>query len=482
METATRSSKARTALTAAGATVLVLGAILVAAGGTVLWQTGKSDGGYISSGTHRFDTASHAIVTDGVKVDSDVPRWLIARTRITATSSDGKPVFIGVARKRDVDAYLANVSRSQIRNLEYSPFAVDYADRAGAASPARPASRSIWAASATGTGHQQLSWRIRSGEWRVVLMNAEIDATIGPILQVYAKKYGGFLSACDGDEPGVQMNLVRWVKGLGLIPRVVGNIKGLQDPYRNPTTQKGFAEQWGQNPAMVTSFADGSKISFEQTIVANATGFKVKSRGMSRGLEYRDDVMKIGKLYDIDEVRALGGIIDYVVGTPLTKVYCLAEHPDPKQQHYLNLYKMGEGPLYSFFVPYHLVHFEVHNAIARTVLFRDRVAQPLGGPVVEVCAVAKRDLKAGEILDEYGMFMTYGEAVNVCEMSDRRYLPEGLVEGCRLVRNIRKDDVLTYNDVQLPEGRLADRLRAEQYRHFRGETWLEEYLITTAVA
>ncbi len=74
----------------------------------------------------------------------------------------------------------------------------------------------------------------------VVLMNAEIDATIGPILQVYAKKYGVILSACDGDEPGVQMNLYRWVKGLGLTPRVIGNVKGLQDPYRNPTTQKGF--------------------------------------------------------------------------------------------------------------------------------------------------------------------------------------------------------------------------------------------------
>ena len=78
--------------------------------------------------------------------------------------------------------------------------------------------------------------------------------------------------------------------------------------------------------------------------------------------------------------------------------------------------------------------------------------------------------------------MTYGEAVDVCEMSDRRYLPEGLVEGCRLLRDVSKDAVLTYNDVQLPERRLADQLRAEQYRHFRGETWLEEYLSTAAVA
>ena len=96
--------------------------------------------------------------------------------------------------------------------------------------------------------------------------------------------------------------------------------------------------------------------------------------------------------------------------------------------------------------------------------------------MVEVCAVAKRDLKSGEILDDYGMYMTYGEAVNVDEMSRQQYLPEGLVEGCMVKHDITKDSVLTYRDVELPPNRLADRLRAEQYRHFRGETWLEDLL------
>jgi predicted homoserine dehydrogenase-like protein len=313
----------------------------------------------------------------------------------------------------------------------------------------------------------------------VVLMNAEVDSTIGPILQVYARKHNVILSACEGDEPGLQMNLYRWVKGLGLIPRVIGNVKGLQDPYRNPTTQQGWAERWGQNAAMVTSFADGSKISFEQSIVANATGFKVRSRGMSRGLKYDGSIMDIHKLYDLDEIRALGGIVDYTVGPAGVKIFVLAEHADPKQRHYLNLYKMGEGPLYPFWVPYHLVHFEAPNAIARVVLFGDNVAPPLEGPVVEVCAVAKRDLAAGEVLDEYGMYTTYGEAVNTEEMSTMRYLPEGLVEGCKMKRAVAKDQVLTYDAVELPAGRLADRLRAEQYRHFGGATWLEEHLQRT---
>lgn len=310
----------------------------------------------------------------------------------------------------------------------------------------------------------------------VVLMNAEVDATVGPILRVYAKKHGQILSACDGDEPGVQMNLVRWVRGLGLRPRLVGNVKGLQDPYRNPTTQQGWAERWGQNAAMVTSFADGSKISFEQAIVANATGFGVLQRGMSRGLKYDGSIMDIARLYDVEQLRAMDGAVDYTVGPSLVKVFVLAEHEDPKQRHYLNLYKMGEGPLYPFWTPYHLVHFECPNAIARVHVFQDELAPPLGGPVVEVCALAKRDLKAGETLDEYGMYMTYGEAANAREMCGNRYLPEGLVQGCRLKRDIGRDQVLTYDDVELPPDRLADRLRAEQYAHFFGETWLTDLL------
>ena len=316
----------------------------------------------------------------------------------------------------------------------------------------------------------------------VVLMNAEVDATIGPILRVHAKKHGQILSACDGDEPGLQMNLVRWVTGLGLTPRVVCNIKGLQDPYRNPTTQQAWAERWEQNPAMVTSFADGSKISFEQAIVANATGFSVLQRGMSRGEVFDGSVMDTPSIYDVEELRRIGGAINYTVGPALVKAYVLAEHPDPKQRHYLELYKMGPGPLYPFWVPYHLVHFETPFSIARVALFGDDLAPSLGGPVVEVCAVAKRGLKADEVLDDYGMYMTYGEATNVDEMSSGRYLPEGLVEGCRLVRYVPQDQVLTYDDVELPPGRLADQLRAEQYRHFRGETWLEERLSVPAAS
>ena len=314
-------------------------------------------------------------------------------------------------------------------------------------------------------GAQMTLEAMRHGR-HVVLMNAELDATLGPILQVYARRYGVLLSACDGDQPAVEINLFRFVQHLGFTPRVMGNIKGLQDPYRTPATQQAFAAQWGQTPAMVTSFADGSKVNFEQAVVANATGMRVAKRGML-AYEHRAHVDELTTRYDLAMLRELGGIVDYVVGAqPAPGVFCLAEHTDVRQQHYLKLYKLGSGPLYSFYTPYHLCHFEAPNTVARVVLFGDDAGRALGAPVVEVCAVAKRDLRAGEVLDDYGHFMTYGEAVDASEMQGRRYLPEGLVDGCRLTRDLKKDAVIRFEDVVLPEGRVSNELYAEQCARF----------------
>lgn len=300
----------------------------------------------------------------------------------------------------------------------------------------------------------------------VIMMNAELDGTIGSILKVYADKAGVILTACDGDQPGVQMNLYRFVKSIGLTPLLCGNIKGLQDPYRNPTTQEAFAKRWGQKAHMVTSFADGTKISFEQAIVANATGMTVAKRGML-GYDFNGHVDEMTKMYDVEQLKELGGIVDYVVGAkPGPGVFVFGTHDDPKQQHYLNLYKLGEGPLYSFYTPYHLCHFEVPLSVARAVLFQDYVLSPLGGPLVDVVTTAKIDLKAGETLDGIGYYMTYGQCEKSNIVQEQNLLPIGLAEGCRLKRDISKDQVLTYDDVELPEGRLCDKLRSEQNAYF----------------
>jgi predicted homoserine dehydrogenase-like protein len=305
-----------------------------------------------------------------------------------------------------------------------------------------------------------------------IMMNAELDGTIGPILKVYADRAGVVITNVDGDQPGVTMNLHRFVQGIGVKPVLAGNIKGLQDPYRNPTTQVAFARQWKQKPHMVASFADGTKISFEQAIVANATGMRVARRGMfgptvPTGTHLHEAIQH----YPLDTLTEGPGIVDYLVGAaPGPGVFILGTHDHPLQQHYLHLYKLGPGPLYCFYTPYHLCHFEVHNTIARTVLFGDATLAPLGPPLVEVITTAKRDLRAGEVLDGIGFYMTYGQCENAAIVYRQNLLPIGVAEGCRVLRDLPKDQVLTYADVELPAGRLCDKLRMEQEAYFMSPT------------
>jgi len=302
----------------------------------------------------------------------------------------------------------------------------------------------------------------------IVSMNAEVDGTVGPMLKQIADKQGVIMTNADGDQPGVQMNLWRFVKGIGVKPVLCGNIKGLHDPYRNPTTQEAFAKKWGQNPAMVTSFADGTKISFEQAIVANGTGMQVGKRGMHGfEMERGAKIEEAMSLYPLEQLLEGPGIVDYVVGAhPAPGVFVFGTHDNPKQQHYLNLYKLGAGPLYCFYRPYHLCHFEVPSSIARAVLFNDATLAPIGKPYVDVVATAKRELKAGQTLDGLGEYDTYGLAENADTTMKENLLPLGLAEHCVLKRDVAKDAVLTYDDVIVPEGRLSDQLRQQQNELF----------------
>jgi predicted homoserine dehydrogenase-like protein len=302
----------------------------------------------------------------------------------------------------------------------------------------------------------------------VVMMNAELDSTVGPILKRMADSKGVMITNVDGDQPGVLMNLYRFVKGIGVKPVLCGNIKGLQDPYRTPTTQKSFAERWKQSAPMVTSFADGTKISFEQALVANATGMRVAKRGMyGPVVSNAEHIDNAADWYPIDLEKLDTGIVDYVVGaSPGPGVFILGTHDDPAQQHFLELYKLGTGPLYSFYTPYHLCHFEVHNTIARAVLLSDATISPTFGPCVDVVATAKRDLRAGEYIDGIGHYMTYGQCENGDTVFHDGLLPIGLAEGCKLNRDIRKDETLKLEDVTIPDGRLVDELRETQNKLF----------------
>jgi len=183
--------------------------------------------------------------------------------------------------------------------------------------------------------------RALSQRKHVILMNPEVDGVLGPLFWEQANRAGVVYTNTEGDQPGVILNLFRFVQGIGAKPVLCGNIKGMHDPYRTPTTQADFAKRWGQNAHMVTSFADGTKISFEQAIVANATGFRVARRGMlGPVVEPGTPIRLAPQWYEPEALSKTPGIVDYVVGAePAPGVFVIARQEHPVQRHYLKLYK-----------------------------------------------------------------------------------------------------------------------------------------------
>ena len=300
----------------------------------------------------------------------------------------------------------------------------------------------------------------------LVLLNAELDCTLGPILKKKADAAGVVFTDADGDQPGVLMNLAREAEMMGFTPVVYGNIKSLLDHRRTPETQKGFAEGVFQRPKHITSFADGTKIAAEMACVANATGFGVSERGME-GPECKR-VEEAVNLFDAEKMFLDGtGIVDYILGAePSFGVFVLAHSDSWLHERYMKIYKMGEGPIYTFYRPYHLSPLETPLTVARAVLFNDATITPKAGPVTDVSAIAKFDLKAGDTLDGVGGFKAYGVMENSPIARAENLLPMGLTDGCVLKRDLAQDTPITFADVELPEGRLSDQLWREQLAAF----------------
>jgi predicted homoserine dehydrogenase-like protein len=289
----------------------------------------------------------------------------------------------------------------------------------------------------------------------VVLANAELDSTLGPILRVRAQRAGVVVTNIDGDEPGVAMNLVRYARSVGMRPVAAGNLKGMIDPYRNPDTQAAFAHEHGQNPKIVTSFADGTKLSMEAAILANATGFRVGRPGM-HGPRCKH-VREIAGLLPSDQMLGQG-LVDYALGAePFSGAFVVVWEPNPNRQRWLRYLKMGDGPFFVLYTPYHLPHIQAIATIARAVVANDPTVTPCGAPVCQVVCRAKTDLAAGLSLDGPGGFFCYGQIENLPPADDVELgLPIALSTGCTLRRPIARDERIAEGDVVWP-GESASR-------------------------
>ena len=318
---------------------------------------------------------------------------------------------------------------------------------------------------ATGdVGHgAQVALLAIAGGKHLVSMNYETDATVGPLLNQLAFREGVVYSGSDGDQPGVMKRLFEYVEGIGLDVVAAVNCKGFLDVHATPETIKPWADKQNTSLKMTTAFTDGTKMNVENASVANATGLVPDKRGM-HGVQ----TTLAEALDDFKAVIEAPGVVDFTLGGDFgSGVFVIGSGADPElMAPYLQYLKMGPGPWYLFFRPWHLVHFEAPLSIAEAVLDGVPTIAPAGAAGAEVVTLAKRDLPAGTSLDGIGGFDCYG----LIDRADRArgLLPIGLAEGAELNHAVSTDTPIDLDDVTLAESPLKS-LRSAQEAFFAGD-------------
>lgn len=189
-----------TATLVGGSIAAFVAFVLIATAAALFWAGSykTDDDGYYTSASHTYSTPTRALTTENVDIDTGVPSWLGASDRLGRIRIDpkGAGAFVGVGPTSDVNAYLDQVGHDEITDLEFDPFSLDTARRAGEARPAMPAAQTFWAA--TSTQGRELEWKVRKGDWTVVMMNADgspgvsVDATAGAKVPLVRSLAWGF--------------------------------------------------------------------------------------------------------------------------------------------------------------------------------------------------------------------------------------------------------------------------------------------------
>ena len=286
----------------------------------------------------------------------------------------------------------------------------------------------------------------------VVSFNAESDALLGWLFHEQARSNDVIYTIADGDQPGVLFRLHQQVEAMGFEVTASLNCKRHLDVHQNPDTGAGYAARDTTSAHMTTSFGDGTKMQVEQAVVANATGLIPDVRGM-HGIESTVATASV----DIPAALSAPGRVDFTLGGDFgAGVGVIAQHPNHDlHEKAMRFYKMGDGPDYFFFRPYHLVHLEVPMTIAELLLDREPLVTIDEPHVAEVVAIAKKDLTSGEQLDCIGGFSAYGH-IDTAENAEG-FLPVGLVEYAKTTAAVPQDEAIPLSAVELDDSKTVVR-------------------------
>jgi predicted homoserine dehydrogenase-like protein len=286
----------------------------------------------------------------------------------------------------------------------------------------------------------------------------EMDSIAGYALNKIARDKGAIYSGADGDEPGVTMGLYRYVSMLGFRVVAAGKFKGYYDRFANPDTVKPWSTRYAQNPYMISSFADGTKMNIEMSILANASGLTPEKRGMHCPRASLDTVPKVLSLKEQGGILESEGVVEVIQGVePAGGVFVVASTPNPQIKLDLQYFKMGDGPNYLFYRPYHLCSIEMVVSIIRVAIHRETsiVAQR---SVAGVLTCAKKNLKAGDELDRIGGYSFYGLIDRQETIMEQGLLPAVFAPGARLLKDKETDEPLTFDEVEIDRDSILYRL------------------------
>ncbi len=323
----------------------------------------------------------------------------------------------------------------------------------------------------------------------VVMVNVEADAVAGPLLAKRAADAGVVYSLAYGDQPALICEMVEWARAAGFPVIAAGKgTKYLPEYHRStPETVWGHygltpeqAKIGGMNPQMFNSFLDGTKSAIEMAAVANATGLAPAPQGLEFPPCGVDDLARVlrpkadgGQLHHKGQVEVITSVERD--GRPVFRdlrwgVYVVFEAPSDYVARCFSEYGLitdATGRYSAMYKPFHLIGLELGISVASVGLRREStgVASAFNGDVV---ATAKRDLKAGEMLDGEGGYTVYGKLMPAADSLRLGGLPLGLAHHVKLLRNVAPGQPLSWRDVAVDEASQAVRFRREMEAMFAG--------------
>ena len=247
---------------------------------------------------------------------------------------------------------------------------------------------------------------------------------------------------------------------------IVAAGKGKNNPLNTDATPDLYIDEArarAMNPRMLVEFVDGSKTMIEMVAIANATGLAPDIPGMHGPEAGLAELASVLCPVEDGGVLSRKGVVDYSIGKGVAPgVFCIVEMNHPRLAERMVDLKVGEGPYFPLYRPYHLTSMEVPLSAARAVLYGHADMTPLPRPVAEVAARAKRDLQPGERLDKIGEFTYRGFALTADDARSRNTLPLGLAEGAIVTTPVKKGELLTYATCRPDESLTITQLRRRQ--------------------